>query len=75
MILTSYYMNNLIQSLTPPQPTTGNYSHMDGGNMNGRWRGAGDGDGDDLPFNPCPGRVPEQELLFPELRFEVAAAL
>ena len=65
-------MNNLIISLTSPQPTAGNYSYMDGGNVVGRWRGGGDGDGDDLPFNPHPGRVPEQELLVPELGFEVA---
>ena len=70
---TSYYMNNRIQSLTSSQPTAGNYSHMDGKNMDGRWRG--DGDGDDLPFNPRPNRVPEQELLVPELGFEEAAAL
>ena len=43
--------------------------------MDGRWRGGGDGDGDDLPFNPHPGRVPEQELLVPELGFEEAVAL
>ena len=68
-------MNNLIQSLTSPQPTAVNYSHMDGGNMDGRWRGGGDGDGGDLPFNPRPGRVPEQELLLTKLGFEEAAAL
>ena len=44
---------------------------MDGENMDGRRRG----DGDDLPFNPRPGRVPEKELLLPELGFEEAAAL
>ena len=43
--------------------------------MDGRWRDDGDGDGDDLPFNPRPGRVPEHELLLPELGFELAAAL
>ena len=68
-------MNNLIQSLTSPQPIAENYSQVDGGNMDGRWGGGGDGDGDDLPFNPCPGRVPKQELLVPELGFEEAAAL
>ena len=51
-----------------------NYSHMDGNNMDGRWRDDGDGDGDDLPFNPRPDRVPEHELLVPEIGFEVAAA-
>ena len=48
---------------------------MDGGYMDGRCRGGGDGDGDDLPFNSCPDRVPEQELLLPELGFEEATAL
>ena len=48
---------------------------MDGGNMDGRWRGGRDGNGDDLPFNPHPDRVPEQELLVSELGFEEAAAL
>ena len=43
--------------------------------MDGRWRGGGDGDGDDLPFNPRPDKVPEQELLVPKLGFEEAAAL
>ena len=33
--LMNYYMINLIQSLPPPLPTAGNYSHMDGGNMEG----------------------------------------
>ena len=68
-------MNNPIQSLTSPQPTAGNYSHMDGENMDGRWRGNDNGDGDDLPFNPRPDRMPEQEHLVPELGFEEAAAL
>ena len=43
--------------------------------MDGRWRGDGDGVGDDLPFDPCPGRVPEKELLVPEFGFEEATAL
>jgi hypothetical protein len=32
----------------------GNYSHMDGGVMDGRWRGGGDDDGDDLLQFPVP---------------------
>ena len=55
-------MNNLIQSLPSPQPTAGNYSHMDGGIMDGRWRGGDDDDGDDL------GRVPERNFWSPESR-------
>ena len=47
-------MNNLIQSLPSPQPTAGNYSHMDGGNMDGPWRSVGDDDGDDLLQFPVP---------------------
>ena len=43
--------------------------------MDGRWRGGGDGDGDDLPSNPHPGKVPEEELLLPEIGFAEAAAL
>ena len=75
IIDTSETYHNLIQSLTSPQPTAGNYSNMDGENMDGRWRGDGDGDGDNLPFNPRPDRVQEQELLVPKIGFEVAAAL
>ena len=40
--LTNYYMNNLIQSQPSPLPTAGNYSHMDGENMEGRWSGDDD---------------------------------
>ena len=47
-------MNNLIKSLPSPQPTAGNYSHMDGGIMDGRWRGGDDDDGDDLLRIPVP---------------------
>ena len=43
--------------------------------MDGRWRGDGDDDGDDLASNPRPGRVPEQELMNPELGFLVSAEL
>ena len=41
-------MINLIQSLPSPQPTAGNYSHMYGEIMDGRWRGGDDDDDDDL---------------------------
>ena len=47
--LTNYYMINLIQSLPFPLPTAGDYSHMDGGNMDGRWSDDGDDDGDEFP--------------------------
>ena len=39
-------MNDLIQSLPSPHLQRGNYSHMDGGVMDGRWRSVG-GDGDE----------------------------
>jgi hypothetical protein len=41
-------MNDLIQSLPSPSTYNGNYSHMDGGIMDGWWRDVGDDDGDDL---------------------------
>jgi hypothetical protein len=41
-------MNDLIQSLPSPSAYSGDYSHMDGGIMDGWWRGVGDDDGDDL---------------------------
>src|SRR3954466_4739652 len=44
-----YYMIELIQSLPSPLPTAGNYSHMKGEVMEGRWSGDDDDDGDDLP--------------------------
>jgi hypothetical protein len=47
-------MNDLIQSLTSPSSYTGNYSHMDGGIMDGWWRDVGDDDGDDLLQIPVP---------------------
>src|SRR4051812_21953763 len=47
--LINYYMILLIQSLPPPLPTAGNYSHMDGQVMEGGWSGDDDDDGDDLP--------------------------
>ena len=47
-------MNDLIQSLPSPWPTAGDYSLIDGGNMDGRWRSDGDDDGDDLLQFPVP---------------------
>jgi hypothetical protein len=47
-------MNDLIQSLPSPLAYSGNYSHMDGGIMDGWWRGVGDDDGDDLLQIPIP---------------------
>jgi hypothetical protein len=35
-------MNDLIQSIPSPSAYSGNYSHMDGGIMDGWWRGVGD---------------------------------
>jgi hypothetical protein len=47
-------MNDLIQSLPSPSTYNGNYSHMDGGIIDGWWRGVGDDDGDDLLQFPVP---------------------
>jgi hypothetical protein len=47
--LKNYYMIDLIHSLPSPLPTAGNYSHMDGGDMEGWWSGDGDDDGVDFP--------------------------
>ena len=49
-----YYMIDLIQSLPSPSAYSGNYSHMDGGIMDGCCRGVGDDDGDDLLQFPVP---------------------
>jgi hypothetical protein len=46
-------MNDLIQSLPSPLAYSGDYSHMDGGIMDGWWRGVSDDDGDNLQF-PIP---------------------
>jgi hypothetical protein len=42
------------KSLTEMSSYNGNYSHMDGGIMDGRWKGIGDDDGDDLLQIPVP---------------------
>jgi hypothetical protein len=47
-------MNNLIQSLPSPHLQWGNYSHMDGGVMDGRWRDVGDDGDEDLLQIPLP---------------------
>jgi hypothetical protein len=47
-------MNDLIQSLASPSAYSGNYSHMDGGIIDGWWRGVGDDDGDNLLQFPVP---------------------
>jgi hypothetical protein len=47
-------MNNLIQSLSFPHLQRGNYSHMDGGVMDGRWRDVGDDGDEDLLQIPVP---------------------
>jgi hypothetical protein len=47
-------MNNLIQSLPSPHLQRGNYSHMDGGVMDGRWRDVGDDVDEDLLQIPVP---------------------
>jgi hypothetical protein len=47
-------MNDLIQSLQFPSAYSRNYSHIDGGIMDGWWRDVGDDDGDDLLQIPIP---------------------
>jgi hypothetical protein len=61
-------MNNLIQSLPSPHLQRGNYSHMDGGVMDGRWRNVGDDGDEDLLQIPipvgCQNRVSGSESWF-----------
>ena len=66
-------MNDLIQSLPSPSAYSGNYSHMDGGIMDGRWRGVGDDDGDDLLQFPVPAKC--QNGVSGPIGFSMAAAL
>jgi hypothetical protein len=47
-------MNDLIQSLPSPHLQWENYSHMDGGVMDGRWSDVGDGGDEDLLQIPVP---------------------
>ena len=72
-------MNDLIQSLPSPSAYSGNYSHMDGGIMDGRWRGVGDDDdddddGDDLLQFPVPAKC-QNGVSGPEIGFSMAVAL
>jgi hypothetical protein len=61
-------MNDLIQSLASPLAYSRNYSHMDGGIMDGWWRDVGDDDGDDLLQIPvlvgCQNGVSSSESRF-----------
>jgi hypothetical protein len=66
-------MNDLIQSLPSPSAYSGNYSHMDGGIMDGWWRGVGDDYGDDLLQFPIPARC-QNGVSGSESRFLVVAA-
>jgi hypothetical protein len=66
-------MNNLIQSLPSPYLKQGNYSHMDGGVMDGRWRSVGDDVDEDLLQIPIPVGC-QNGVSGSELRFLMAAA-
>jgi hypothetical protein len=66
-------MNDLIQSLPSPSAYIGNYSHMDGGIMDGWWRGVGDDDGADILQIPVPAGC-QNVVSGSESRFLVVAA-
>jgi hypothetical protein len=66
-------MNDVIQSLPSPSAYSGNYSYMDGGIMDGRWRGVGDDDGHDLLQFPIPAGC-QNGVSGSESRFLVVAA-
>jgi hypothetical protein len=66
-------MNNLIQSLPSPHLQRGNYSHMDGGVMDGRWRSVGDDGDEDLLQIPVTAGCQNGVSGF-ESRFLMAAA-
>jgi hypothetical protein len=66
-------MNDLIQSLLSPLAYSGNYSHIYGGIMDGRWRDVSDDDGDDLLQIPVPAEC-QNEVSYSESRFLVVAA-
>jgi hypothetical protein len=66
-------MNNLIQSLPSPHLQWGNYSHMDGGVMDGRWRDVGDDGDEDLLQIPVPAGC-QNGVSGSESRFLMVAA-
>jgi hypothetical protein len=66
-------MNDLIQSLPSPSAYSDNYSHMDGGIMDGWWRDVGDDDGDDFLQYPIPAGC-QNGVSGSESRFLVVAA-
>ena len=66
-------MNNLIQSLPSPHLQRGNYSHMDGGVMDGRWRSVGGDGAEDLLRIPVPAGC-QNGVSGSESRFLMAAA-
>jgi hypothetical protein len=67
-------MKDLIQSLPSPSTYSGNYSHMDGGIMDGWWRDVGDDDdGDDFLQYPVPTGC-QNGVSGSESRFLVVAA-
>jgi hypothetical protein len=66
-------MNNLIQSLPSPHLQGGNYSHMDGGIMDGRWRDVGDDGDEDLLQIPIPTGC-QNGVSGSDLRFLMVAA-
>jgi hypothetical protein len=66
-------MNNLIQSLPSPHLQQGNYSHMDGGVMDGRWRDVGDDGDKDLLQIPVPAGC-QNGVSGSESRFLMVAA-
>jgi hypothetical protein len=66
-------MNDLIQSLPSPHLQRENYSHMDGGVMDGRWRDVGDDGDEDLLQIPIPARC-QNGVSGSELRFLMVVA-
>jgi hypothetical protein len=66
-------MNDLIQSLPSPHLQWGNYSHMDGGVMDGRWRDVGDDGDEDLLQIPVPAGF-QDGVFGSESRFLMVAA-
>jgi hypothetical protein len=66
-------MNDLIQSLPSPHLQRGNYSHMDGGVMDGQWSDIGDGGNEDLLQIPVPVGC-QNRVSGSESRFLMAAA-